>query len=394
VNAAYVLDAVRTPFGRYGGGLAHVRPDDLGAHVVRALLDRAPALDPGRVDDVLFGDANQAGEDNRNVARMAWLLNGLPTSVPGATVNRLCASSLEAAAQASRAIEVGDASIVLVGGVESMSRAPWVMLKTERPFPREQQQLYSSTLGWRMVNPRMPEQWTISLGASSEKLARMYGISREAQDEFALRSHQRALAAWEQGFYEDWVAPVPDTELERDENMRADTTLEKLAALKPAFVEGGTVTAGNSSPLNDGAGAVLLADEAGADAAGLEPLARIVSRGAAAVDPDVFGIAPVDAVNTALRRAGIGWDEVAVVELNEAFASQCLADIGEWKGLDPDKVNPNGGAIALGHPLGASGVRVLGSLAHELKRRGGGFGVAALCIGVGQGLAVVLEAVG
>jgi acetyl-CoA acetyltransferase family protein len=394
VNAAYVLDAVRTPFGRYGGGLAHVRPDDLGAHVVRALLDRAPALDPGRVDDVLFGDANQAGEDNRNVARMAWLLNGLPTSVPGATVNRLCASSLEAAAQASRAIEVGDASIVLVGGVESMSRAPWVMLKTERPFPREQQQLYSSTLGWPMVNPRMPEQWTISLGASSEKLAGMYGISREAQDEFALRSHQRALAAWEQGFYEDWVAPVPDTELERDENMRADTTLEKLAALKPAFVEGGTVTAGNSSPLNDGAGAVLLADEAGADAAGLEPLARIVSRGAAAVDPDVFGIAPVDAVNTALRRAGIGWDEVAVVELNEAFASQCLADIGEWKGLDPDKVNPNGGAIALGHPLGASGVRVLGSLAHELKRRGGGFGVAALCIGVGQGLAVVLEAVG
>jgi acetyl-CoA acetyltransferase family protein len=393
VNAAYVLDAVRTPFGRYGGGLAHVRPDDLGAHVVRALLGRAPELDPARVDDVLFGDANQAGEDNRNVARMAWLLNGLPTSVPGATVNRLCASSLEAAAQASRAIEVGDASIVLVGGVESMSRAPWVMLKTERPFPREQQQLYSTTLGWRMVNPRMPEQWTISLGASSEKLAGIYGISREAQDEFALRSHQRAIAAWEHGFYERWVVPVPDTELERDENMRADTTLEKLARLKPAFVEGGTVTAGNSSPLNDGAGAALLADEAGAEAAGLEPLARIVSRGAAAVDPDVFGIAPVEAVNTALRRAGIDWDDVAVVELNEAFACQCLADIGEWTGLDPEKVNPNGGAIALGHPLGASGVRVLGSLAHELKRRGGGYGVAALCIGVGQGLAVVLEAV-
>jgi acetyl-CoA acetyltransferase family protein len=393
VNTAYVLDAVRTPFGRYSGGLAHVRPDDLGAHVVRALLDRAPALDPARVDDVLFGDANQAGEDNRNVARMAWLLNELPTSVPGATINRLCASSLEAAAQASRAIEVGDASIVVVGGVESMSRAPWVMLKTERPFPREQQQLYSTTLGWRMVNPRMPEQWTISLGASSEKLAGIYGVSREAQDEFALRSHQRAIAAWEHGFYEQWVVPVPDTELERDENMRADTTLEKLARLKPAFVEDGTVTAGNSSPLNDGAGAALLADEAGAEAAGLEPLARIVSRGAAAVDPDVFGIAPVEAVNTALRRAGIGWDDVAVVELNEAFASQCLADIGEWKGLDPEKVNPNGGAIALGHPLGASGVRVLGSLAHELKRRGGGYGVAALCIGVGQGLAVVLEAV-
>ena len=323
---------------------------------------------------------------------MAWLLNGLPTSVPGATINRLCASSLDAAAQASRMIESGDASIVLVGGVESMSRAPWVMLKPERGFAREHQQLWSSTLGWRMVNPRMPEQWTISLGASAEKLADMYSISREAQDEFALRSHQRAVAAWEQGFYPEWVVPVRGTELERDENMRADTTLEKLAALKPAFRDGGTVTAGNSSPLNDGAGAVLLADEVGANAAGLEPLARIVSRGAWAVDPDVFGIAPVEAVNMALKRAGIGWDAVSVVELNEAFASQCLADLAEWKELDPDKVNPNGGAIALGHPLGASGVRVLGGLAYELKRRGGGYGVAALCIGVGQGLAVVLEA--
>ncbi len=392
MSAAYVIDAVRTPFGRYGGGLAAVRPDDLAAHAVRALLDRCPQLDPARVDDVLFGDANQAGEDNRNVARMAWLLNGLPTSVPGATVNRLCASSLEAAAQASRAIETGDASIMLVGGVESMSRAPWVLLKTERPFPRDHQQLWSTTLGWRMVNPNMPEQWTISLGASAEKLAGIYSISREAQDEFALRSHQRAQAAWEDGFYERWVVPVPETELERDENIRPDTTLEKLAKLKPAFMADGTVTAGNSSPLNDGAGAALLADEAGAEAVGREPLARVVSRGVAAVDPDVFGIAPVEAANTALRRAGIGWEDVAVVELNEAFASQCLADIGEWKGLDPERVNPNGGAIALGHPLGASGVRVLGSLAHELKRRGGGYGVAALCIGVGQGLAVVLEA--
>jgi acetyl-CoA acetyltransferase family protein len=391
MSAAYVIDAVRSPFGRYGGGLAGVRPDDLGAHVVRALLDRSPELDPGRVDDVLFGDANQAGEDNRNVARMAWLLNGLPTSVPGATINRLCASSLEAAAQASRAIETGDASIMLVGGVESMSRAPWVLLKTEKPFPRDHQQLWSTTLGWRMVNPDMPEQWTISLGASAEKLAGLYSVSREAQDEFALRSHQRAQRAWEDGFYGEWVVPVPGTELERDENIRPDTTLEKLAKLKPAFAEGGTVTAGNSSPLNDGAGAALLADEAGAQAIGREPLARIVSRGVAAVDPDVFGIAPVEAANTALRRAGISWEDVAVVELNEAFASQCLADIGEWRGLDPARVNPNGGAIALGHPLGASGVRVLGSLAHELKRRGGGYGVAALCIGVGQGLAVVLE---
>jgi acetyl-CoA acetyltransferase family protein len=394
MSAAYVIDAVRTPFGRYGGGLAAIRPDDLAAHAVRALLDRAPELDPARIDDVLFGDANQAGEDNRNVARMAWLLNGLPTIVPGATINRLCASSLEAAVQASRAIETGDASIVLVGGVESMSRAPWVLLKTERPYPRDHQQLWSTTLGWRMVNPNMPEQWTISLGASAEKLAGLYSITREAQDEFALRSHQLAQAAWESGFYSEWVVPAPGTELERDENIRPDTTLEKLAKLKPAFAEDGTVTAGNSSPLNDGAGAALLADEAGAQAIGREPLARIVSRGVAAVDPDVFGIAPVEAADTALQRAGITWEDVAVVELNEAFASQCLADVGEWKGLDPDRVNPNGGAIALGHPLGASGVRVLGGLAHELKRRGGGYGVAALCIGVGQGLAVVLEDAG
>jgi acetyl-CoA acetyltransferase family protein len=246
-----------------------------------------------------------------------------------------------------------------------------------------------------MVNPRMPERWTISLGQSAEKLAKMYDISREAQDEFALRSHRRAVAAWEDGFYGKWVIPVPGTELERDENVRPDTTLEKLAKLKPAFVpDGGTVTAGNSSPLNDGAGAMLLADEAGAAAAGREPIARIVARGTAAVDPDVFGIAPVEAANRALRRAGIRWDDVSVVELNEAFASQCLADIGEWDGLDQEKVNPHGGAIALGHPLGASGVRILGTLAHELRRRGGGIGVAAICIGVGQGQAVVMEGLG
>ncbi len=392
MSAAYVLDAVRAPFGRYGGGLSKVRPDDLGAHVVRALLDRSPQLDPERVDEVLFGDANQAGEDNRNVARMAWLLNGLPTSVPGSTINRLCGSSLDAAMQASREIETGEADVVLVGGVESMSRAPWIVLKPERAFPAEPGLLYSSTLGWRMVNPNMPAQWTISLGDSAEKLAGIYQVSREAQDEFALRSHQRAHAAWESGFYGEWVIPVPDTELERDENIRPDTSLEKLAKLKPAFVKDGTVTAGNSSPLNDGAGAALLASEEGARIAGRDPIARIVSRGAAGADPDVFGIAPVRAAEIALERAGISWDDVAVVELNEAFASQCLADIGEWKGLDPEKVNPNGGAIALGHPLGASGVRILGTLAHELRRRGGGYGVAALCIGVGQGLAVVLEA--
>ena len=392
MSAAYVLDAVRTPFGRYGGGLAGVRPDDLAAHAVRALLTRSPGLDPARVDDVLFGDANGAGEDNRNVARMAVLLAGLPTSIPGATINRLCGSSLDAAMQASRTIEGGDASIVLVGGVESMSRAPWILLKPERAFPQGHEQLHSSTLGWRMVNPEMPEQWTISLGQSAEKLARIYEISREAQDEFALRSHQRAAAAWDEGFYGEWVVPVGDTELERDETVRRDTSLEKLGKLKPAFSKDGTVTAGNASPLNDGAGAMLLADEEGARAIGREPIARVVSRGVAAVDPDVFGIAPVEAANIALKRAGIGWNDVSVVELNEAFASQCLADMSQWKDLDPDKVNPNGGAIALGHPLGASGVRILGSLAHELKRRGGGYGVAAICIGVGQGLAVVLEA--
>jgi acetyl-CoA acetyltransferase family protein len=392
VSAAYILDAVRTPFGRYAGGLANVRPDDLGAHAVRALLERSPQLEPERIDDVLFGDANGAGEDNRNVARMATLLAGLPTSIPGATINRLCGSSLDAAMQGSRAIEGEDASIVLIGGVESMSRAPWILLKPERGFPRGHEQLHSSTLGWRMVNPQMPEQWTISLGQSAEKLASIYGISREAQDEFALRSHRRAAAAWESGFYGRWVVPVADTELEQDETMRPDTSLEKLAKLKPAFAQEGTVTAGNSSPLNDGAGALLLADEAGARAAGREPLARVVSRGVAAVDPDVFGIAPVGAANMALARAGIGWEDVAVVELNEAFASQCLADLSQWPELDPEKLNPNGGAIALGHPLGASGVRILGSLAHELKRRDGGYGLAALCIGVGQGLAVVLEA--
>jgi acetyl-CoA acetyltransferase family protein len=388
---AFILDAVRTPFGRYGGALAGVRPDDLAAHVLSSLLERSAQLDPARIDDVLFGDANGSGEDNRNVARMAVLLAGLPTSVPGATVNRLCGSSLDAAMQASRLVETGDASVAVVGGVESMSRAPWVLLKPERGFPREHAALHSTTLGWRMVNPSMPERWTISLGKSAEKLAGLYGVSREAQDEFALRSHRRAAAAWDAGFYSGWVVPVPGINLERDEGIRADTSLERLARLKPAFVEGGTVTAGNSSSLNDGAGALLMGSESGAAACGRSPLARVVARGAAAVDPDVFGIAPVEAAEIALRRAGIGWEDVAVVELNEAFASQCLADIGQWDGLDPDRVNVNGGAIAIGHPLGASGVRILGGLAHELHRRGGGFGVAAICIGVGQGLAVVLE---
>jgi acetyl-CoA acyltransferase len=394
MSAAYLYDAVRTPFGRYGGGLAGVRPDDLAAHVVRELVARSPQVDPARIDDVMFGDANQAGEDNRNVARMASLLAGLPTSVPGTTVNRLCGSSLDAAMQASRGIETGDASLVLVGGVESMSRAPGVLPKPEKGYATGDQTVYSTTLGWRMVNPRMPDQWTISLGASTEKLARRHGVNRAAQDEFALRSHRLTAQAWDDGFYGDWVVAVPGTELERDENVRRDTSIEKLAQLQPAFVEdgNGTVTAGNASPLNDGAGALFLGDEAAAGTLGRDPIARIAGRGAHAVDPDVFGIAPVEAANRALARAGIGWGDVELVELNEAFAAQSLACLGEWSELDPERVNVNGGAIAIGHPLGASGVRILATLAYELRRRGGGYGVAAICIGVGQGLAVVLNA--
>ena len=393
MSAAYLYDGIRTPFGRHGGALAGVRPDDLAAHVVRELLARSPDLDPERIGDVLFGNANGAGEDNRTVARMAVLLAGLPTSVPGATVNRLCGSSLDAAMQASRTIETGDASVVLVGGVESMSRAPWVLLKPERAYPRGHETLHSTTLGWRMVNPEMPEQWTISLGASTEKVAGMYGITREAQDEFAARSHHLAAQAWDDGFYDGWTLPVPvgDGSHDRDEGIRPDTSVEKLAQLKPAFAKDGTVTAGNASPLNDGAGALLLGSAEAAAEAGLEPLGRIAGRGTFAVDPDVFGIAPVEAANRALARAGVGWGDIEVAELNEAFAAQSLACLGEWD-LDPERLNVNGGAIAIGHPLGASGVRILGTLVHELRRRGGGWGIAAICIGVGQGLAVVVEA--
>jgi acetyl-CoA acetyltransferase family protein len=393
VSDVFILDAVRTPFGRYAGGLSGVRPDDLAAHVVRSLLDRSPALDPALIDDVIFGDANGAGEDNRNVARMAVLLAGLPTTVTGATVNRLCGSGLEAAMQGSRMVQTGDASLVLAGGVESMSRAPWVLLKPSQAFPRASETLHSTTLGWRMVNPAMPHQWTISLGESAEILASRYALSREAQDEFALRSHQRAAQAWKNGIYDDEIVTVPDTDVTSDESVRPDTSLAALSRLKPAFRADGTVTAGNSSPLNDGAAALLIGSAEAASSIGARPLARIAGRGAAGVDPDVFGIAPVAAASLALRRAGIGWSDLSVVELNEAFAAQSLACLAEWPDLDPDIVNPRGGAIAMGHPLGASGARILGSLAHELHRRGGGWGLAAICIGVGQGLAVVLEAV-
>lgn len=389
MTASFIYDYVRTPFGRYGKTLANTRPDDLAALVVGEIARRNSALDPAQLDDVYFGDANAAGEDNRNVARMAALLAGFPTSVPGVTVNRLCGSGMEATIQASRALETGDAKIVLSGGVESMTRAPWVMLKPEGAFPAANAQLHSTTLGWRMVNPTMDPRWTISLGETAEILADRYGISREQQDEFAARSHERATAAWAFGTFANQIVQVPGAELAMDESIRSDTTPAGLAALKPAFrKENGTVTAGNSSPLSDGAAALLLATEN----AGLgEPLARIAGRAVAANDPDVFGIAPVEAANEALRRAGKKWSEVDFLEINEAFAAQALSCMHLWNELDPTKVNVDGGAIAIGHPLGASGARIIGQLARKLEANGGGVGVAAICIGVGQGLAVVLE---
>jgi acetyl-CoA acetyltransferase family protein len=389
-----VLDALRTPVGRVGGALARVRPDDLAAHALRALLARHPELDPAQIDEVYLGDANGAGEDNRNVARMAVLLAGLPVSVPGATVNRLCGSGMEATIQGSRAIAVGDASVCVVGGVESMSRAPWVMLKPDQAFPRDHATMYSSTLGWRMVNPAMPEQWMASLGEGAEILADLHGISREEQDAFALRSHQRAHAAWEAGRFAAETVTVPNTTLERDEGIRPDTSLEKLAALRPAFRPNGTVTAGNASGLNDGAAVLLLTDEAASRELGGKPLGRIVARATSGVEPQLYGIGPVEAAQMALRRAGIGWSDLAVVELNEAFAAQSLACIKCWPELDPEIVNPNGGAIAIGHPLGCSGARILTTLLWELRRRGGGWGLATMCIGVGQGIAVVVEGFG
>jgi acetyl-CoA acetyltransferase family protein len=386
----FVYDAVRTPFGRYGGALAGVRPDDLAALVLRALLDRSPGVDPAAVDEVVLGNANGAGEENRNVARMAVLLAGLPTSVPASTVNRLCGSSLDASMVGSRQVALGEADLVLVGGVESMSRAPWVLLKNEKPFPAGDSALVSTTLGWRLVNPAMPGAWTVSLGEATELLREREGVSREEQDEFALQSHRTALTAWDDGFYDDHVVTVPGTDLTRDESIRADTSLERLAGLAPVFRTGGTVTAGNSSPLNDGASAALLGSEAAAARHGLEPLARLAGRGAAALDPPYFGFAPVEAANQALARAGITWSDVEAVELNEAFAAQSVACVKAW-GVDPEAVNSRGGAIAIGHPLGASGTRILGTLARRLVADRQRWGVAAICIGVGQGLAVVLE---
>lgn len=388
--ATYVYDAVRTPFGRAGGALSGVRPDDLAAIVMKATIERT-GLDPARIDDVIFGDANQAGEDNRNVARMGALLAGFPTSVTGVTVNRLCASSVEAVIQGSRAIDAGDTDIVLAGGVESMSRAPFVVEKSARPWPSVgNQTLWNTSIGWRMTNPKLPKNWTISNGESAELIAREWRISREAQDEFAVRSHRLAAEAWAAGRYDGEIVQVPGAELARDEGIRDDTSVEKLAGLKALFAADGegTVTAGNSSPINDGASALLLAREGALPG---EPLARITARAAHGVDPDQFPIAPIEAANKALARAGRTWADVDFVELNEAFASQSLACLAGWPELDPDKLNVHGGALAIGHPLGASGGRIIGHAAHELRRRGSGVAVAAICIGVGQGLAVVLE---
>ncbi|MER7761766.1 thiolase family protein [Streptomyces sp. NPDC097619] len=391
IRDVYIVDAVRTPIGKFGGALAGVRPDDLAAHVVRGLVDRSPDLDPTRVDEVVLGDANGAGEDNRNVARMAVLLGGLPVTIPGVTVNRLCGSGLEAVVQAARAIALGDASVVVAGGVESMSRAPWVVQKPERAFPAGHQQMWSTTLGWRMTNPRMPEEWTVSLGEGAELVADKHGITREAQDAFALASHHKAAAAWSAGHYAAEVLPYPGVDLVRDECIREGSTPEALARLKPAFRPEGTVTAGNASPLNDGAAALLLTDEEGLRATGREPLARIRASAVTGIEPHLFGLGPVEAVQRALAKAGRGFADLGVFELNEAFAAQALGCLAEWPELDPALVNRLGGAIALGHPLGASGARLAGSAAHQLARAGSGTAVAALCIGVGQGIALVLE---
>ncbi len=390
MTSAYIYAAVRTPFGRFGGALAEVRPDDLAATAITGALAQAPGLDPSLIGDVAWGCANQAGEDNRNVGRMAVLLAGLPVSVPATTVNRLCGSSLDAAIIGSRTIESGDADVVLTGGVESMTRAPWVLPKPSRAFPAGNVTAVSTTLGWRLVNDRMPAEWTVSLGEANELLGERFSISRGRQDEFAARSHELADAAWAAGFYDDLVVAVEGVELARDESIRPGSTADKLAGLKPSFRPDGTITAGNASPLNDGASAVLLGSEAAAATIGRAPLARIAGRGVSAVEPPMFGYAPVEAADRALARAGITWADVSAVELNEAFAVQSIACVDAWA-IDAEIVNAKGGAIAIGHPLGASGGRILGTLAARLAESGGRYGVAAICIGVGQALAVVLE---
>jgi acetyl-CoA C-acetyltransferase len=385
---AVVLAGVRTPIGRYGGALAHVRPDDLAALVVREVVERS-GVPAGEIEDVWLGCANQAGEDNRNVARMAALLAGLPESVPGVTVNRLCASGLTAVSAACHAVIAGDGDLFVAGGVESMSRAPFVVAKPDKAFPRGNQVLYDTHLGWRFPNPRMEELFPLeSMGETGENVAERYDVSREDQDAFALESHRRGAAAAEAGRFDDELVPVG--EVVRDEHPRPDTSIEKLAALRPAFRTGGTVTAGNAAGINDGAAALVIASEDKARSLGIEPLGTFLGGAAAGVDPRVMGIGPVPAVHKLLERTGVGVEQLDLVELNEAFAAQSLPVIREL-GLDRAIVNVNGGAIALGHPLGMSGARLVVSLLHELKRRGGRYGLATLCVGVGQGQAALFE---
>jgi len=394
---AWIIDAVRTPVGRYGGALATVRPDDLAALVIRALVDRT-GIDAAQVEDVILGCANQAGEDNRNVARMALLLAGLPVEVAGQTVNRLCGSGLQAINAAAHAIAFDDGDVFIAGGVESMTRAPYVMAKPEAAWDRGSRELYDTTLGWRFTNPKLAEaHYPYSMGETAENVAERWGVSRERQDAFALESQQRAVAAIDAGRFDGQIVPVPVPQrkgppivVERDEHPRADTSAEALAGLRAAFRDGGTVTAGNSSGINDGASVVLVAEAGRARELGLKPLARVISTAVAGVDPAVMGVGPVPATRKALERAGISVGDLDLVELNEAFASQSLVCIDEL-GLDPAKVNVNGGAIALGHPLGMSGGRLITMLVHELARTGGRYGLATMCIGVGQGIATIVE---
>jgi 3-oxoadipyl-CoA thiolase len=398
----FIVDACRTPMGKLGGQLALVRPDDLAAHAVARLMARNPSLDPQAVEDIQWGAANQAGEDNRNLARMVALLAGLPIEVPGATVNRLCGSGLQAVVSAAHALAGGWGEMMIAGGSESMSRAPHVILKPERGLQTGALKTADTVLGWRFVNPRMEQMYPpITLGMTAEVVAEKYEISREDQDAFALKSHQRALAAIEAGRFDDEIEAIEaptdvkrrtKAVVDRDEGPRPDTSLEKLAALRPVFKEGGTVTAGNSSPMNDGAAALLLTTEDGLTTHGLTPMARIVSSAAAGVHPDIMGIGPVPATEKALARAGLTTEDLDLVEINEAFASQSVASV-RLLGLNPEIVNINGGAIALGHPLGASGARILVTLLHELRRRGGRYGLATMCIGVGQGISMVVESV-
>ena len=397
LREAWLVSAVRTPVGRYGGALARVRPDDLAAAAIRGAVDKA-GIDPYELEDVVLGAANQAGEDNRNVARMAALLAGLPVEIAGQTVNRLCGSGLQAINSAAHAIMAGDGDAFVAGGVESMTRAPYVMAKAESAFDRGPREMYDTTLGWRFTNPRLAQMHhPYSMGETGENVAQQCGVTREEQDEFALRSHQRAVAAIEEGRFTDQIVPIsvpqPKAEpliVDRDEHPRPDTSREALARLKPAFREGGTVTAGNSSGINDGASATVIVEAETARRLGLAPMARIVATAVAGVDPAVMGLGPIPATRKALARAGLGVDDLDLVELNEAFASQSIACVRELE-LDPEKVNVNGGAIAIGHPLGASGARLITMLAHELNRRKGHYGLATMCIGVGQGIATIIE---